>query len=469
MQSQTSREAIDFNPLGLILKACQRAWLPAACVFILGMGGSVLAARRVKPVYEAGAKILFRIDSTQELTGLARDESDNPLRSLLVDQSPISNQMEILLSEPLLERTIKKLDLRDKKGEPLGPGELKTALEVKIIGATDVVSITYVNESPELAAAVVNSVIEVYRNNNVTIAREDTVQARIFLSRELPQVEKQLRNLELRLQRFKEQNQVINLEEEARTSVLALRLLDEQITNTEAAAMEAAAKTTVLRRQLNLSPQEAVVVAAVSQSPSVQKVLLDLQDTQKELAEQRSRFTDSSPTVSRLMERERQLQDILQKRIQETLGDRQVVPPSFLQAGELRVTLIQQYLNSETERVSAVNKLKSFEDSRSTYLRRSRSLPKIEQEQRYLERKLKAAQGTYETLLSNLQTLLVKEEQRNNSTRILEPATVPRKPSSGGKVKVLALGLFGSTLMASAIIIIAEVWSSRSRSEKKMS
>jgi uncharacterized protein involved in exopolysaccharide biosynthesis len=96
-------------------------------------------------------------------------------------------------------------------------------------------------------------------------------------------------------------------------------------------------------------------------------------------------------------------------------------------------------------------------------------LPKIEQEQRYLERKLKAAQGTYETLLSNLQTLLVKEEQRNNSTRILEPATVPRKPSSGGKVKVLALGLFGSTLMASAIIIIAEVWSSRSRSEKKMS
>jgi uncharacterized protein involved in exopolysaccharide biosynthesis len=467
MQSQPSHEALDINPLRY-LKALQRAWLPAACVFALCVGGGFWMARRVKPLYQAEAKLLFKVDSASRLTGLTQDQTDNnPLRSLLVDQSPVSNQIEILLSAPLLERTIRKLDLRDKKGEPQDPGDLRKLLEVKIIGATDVVSITYANESPELAAAVINTVIGVYRDNNVTITREDAVQARLFLSRELPGLERQLRQSEIRLQQFKERNRIVDLSREAESVVTSLRLIDDQIATTEAALRESEAKAMSLRSQLELSPREAVVVAAVSQSPSVQKVLVDLQDVQKELVQERSRFTETNPSVLRLLDRERQLQDLLQARIRETLGRQGNVPPSFLQAGELRVTLIQAYLDAETQRMSSASRLRAFQQARAIYQRRAKELPKLEQEQRYLERRLKAAQGTYETLLSNLQTLLVKEEQRNNITRIIEPATVPKQGSTAGKIKFLALGVLAGTFSASAIIIIAEVMgSTRSKSER---
>lgn len=469
MQSQPPREAFDINPLHYLkyLKIFQRAWLPAACVFILGMGLSVWAARRVKPIYEAEAKLLFKIDSASRLTGLAQDQTDNnPLRSLLVDQSPISNQIEILLSGPLLERTIKKLDLRDKKGEPMSAEALRKDLEVKIIGATDIVSITYSNESPELTAAVINTVIDMYRDNNVAITREDAVQARLFLSQELPGIEQQLRKSEIQLQRFKERHGVIDLDREAEAAVTSLRLLDEEIATTQAALAEADSRTQSLNSDLGLSPKEAIVVAAVSQSTAIQKVLGDLQDLQKDLTQQRAKFTDSSPVVARLLDRESQLKQLLDLRIQETLGRQKNIPPSFLQAGPLRTGLIAAYLESGTQQLSLASKLKTLQSARRVYQRRAQDLPKLEQEQRYLERKLKAAQGTYETVLGNLQTLLVKEEQRNNITRIIEPATTPSKGSSAGKTKILALGLLGSTFFSSAIIVVAEVVRSRFKSEK---
>ena len=454
-----SRESIDLD-LGRYFSTLKRRWLPAVSIFAATVTLSALSTTLLKPSYEAQGKLLFKSPSfnvvgSNLLPSTSEGAGTGDLRPLVSTQNPISSQIEVISSPTLLQRTINELHLKNKKGELLKVEELEKALTLKIVGGTDVLQITYKSPNPKEAAAVVNKIMNFYLQNDILTSRSEAESTRQFMAMQLPKTEGAVHQAEVELRIFKQKNNIVDLSEEAKTAVANIGNLDSQIDNLKAELDQVTAQTSELRQKVGLNSEQASAVSAVSQSPAVQGVLTQLQDTERQLAVQRSRFVENNPTIVDLEAKKANLQTLLQKQIEQTVGSQAKVPSALLQIGELRQSLIKDFLQSEIQRVALAQKLASLYNSRYAYEKRTKVIPQLVQNQRELEQRLEVAQSTYQSLLKKVQELQVAKNKNTANARIIATASLPEKPVGGSKPIILAVGMmFGAFLSTSTVLFL---------------
>ncbi len=473
-KSMESRESIDLD-LSRYLLILKRWWLPAASIFAATVMVSAVATQFMKPSYEAEGKLLFRVPSFKVIgTDLLPNNSEGrdagDLKSLISTQNPINTQIEVISSPALLQQTIDKLQLKDQEGEPVKAKALQRSLTLKIIGGTDVLRISHTSRNPEEAAAVVNTIMNLYLENDILTNRSEAASTRQFLAKQLPKTQAAVDNAEVALRIFKQKHRIADLSEETRSAVNIIGDLDKEINTVQAQLDEVNAQTNELRQKVDLNSQNAIAVSALSQSPAVQGVLTQLQDTERQLASERSRFQDDNPAIVNLEAKiqddnpaivnleakKASLKSLLQQQISQTVGNQTEVPQSLLQIGELRQSLIQNFLQSEVQRFGLSKRLSSLYNSRANYEQRMKIVPQLAQNQRELERKVEVAESTYQTLLKKVQELQLAENTNTASSRIIAQAFVPSEPISGKKVIVLVLGvMFGLFLATTTVLLLA--------------
>ncbi|WP_341531519.1 polysaccharide biosynthesis tyrosine autokinase (plasmid) [Nostoc sp. UHCC 0302] len=448
---------VDFNHYLLMLK---RRWWLAASIFATTVGLSVFTAMFISPSYEAGGKVLFKVPSfnivgSSLLPSQSEGGEKRDLRPLVATQNPISTQIEVISSHSLLQQTINKLQLTDEKGEPLEVEALVQNLTLKIIGGTDVLKLTYKSRYPEEAAAVVNTIMKLYLENDILTSREEAKATRQLMERQLPKSKAEVQEAEVAIRRFKQKNNVVNLSEETKSAVAIIANLDSQINNAKAELDQANAQTNELHQKVNINSQQALYTSALSQSPAVQGVLTQLQDIDRQLATERSRFLDNTPIVINLEAKKANLTTLLQKEVAQISGGTTKVRQGLLQIGELKQNLIKDFLQSQVQGLGLAQKLTSLYNSRSAYEQRVKIIPQLEQKQRELERKLEVAQSTYQTLLKKVQELQIAENNNTSNSRIIDQALVPKKPVLREKNIVLFLGvMFGAFLSTTTVLFI---------------
>ena len=452
------RESIDID-LSRYLLAWKRRWFPALCIFVITVSLSAVATKVLfkKSSYQATGKLLFRLERTASLTRVKEEgrEEIKDLSPLVATQNPLSTEMEIVNSLPLLKKTIDSLNLKDEKGQALAPNDFKEKLSMKIIGGTDVLHLSYKSRDPKEAAAVVNKLMSLYIENNIITNQTEAAAAREFLTKQIPQTEATVRQQEAALRTFKEKNNVVDLSEEAKAAVTMISTLDNQITSAKAELDKVTAQSTALSNKLGLNSQQAMAVSSLSQSTAVQGVLRELQGVETQLAAQRSRFREGNPTIVSLEEKRASLQTLLQEQTEQVLGSRTQVSEALLQIGELKQNLIKEFVASEVQRLTLARGLASLYNSRSAYQQRANILPQLAQQQQDLERKLETAQSTYKALLQNLQEAQLAQNTKTSNARIIEPAPVPEKPLPSLKVPVLILGgMFGAFLSTTTVLFL---------------
>jgi len=433
-------ENIDLQKYWLVLK---RRWFPATGVFGIVVVLAALVASVQKPVYEAEGKLLFKQDRSSSLTGFQNNIGE--IVRIGEKANPLSTEAEIIRSLPIVQKTVEALDLRDEKGKSMDPKIISAGLKVKPVTETDILQISYKANDPKIAAAIVNKIMEVYIENDILSNRAKATAARVFIDKQLPNVEATVRQADAALRKFKEENGVVALPEEAASAVEVMADLDKQIAQAQAQLAEADAKSTALRNQVGLNSEAAVAVSSLSQSPAVQEVLTELQKVQGQLAVERTRFLDTSPTIASLQRREAALKALLQGRVDQVLGSQQA-PIDNLQIGTLRQQLTADLVQSEVERSGLASQLTVLYQAQSAYKKRSNVMPRLEQNLRELERRVGASQSTYETLLNKLQEAQVTENQNVGNARVISTAQVPKK-AGPSKKKYLLLGGIGGILL----------------------
>ena len=459
-KSMESRESIDLD-LSRYLLILKRWWLPATAIFAATVMLSAIATQFMKPSYEAEGKLLFRIPSFKVVGSNlfpTNAEGGDPgdLKSLLATQNPINTQIEVISSPNLLQRTIDKLQLKDEEGKPLEVEKLQNSLKLKIVNGTDVLGISYTSRDPEQSAAVVNTIMSLYLENDILTNRSEAAATRQFMAKQLPKTQEAVNNAEVALRIFKQKHQIADLSEETRSAVATIGNLDNEMNTVKAQLDEVNAQTNELRQKVELNSQEAIAVSALSQSPAVQGVLTQLQDTDRQLAIERSRFLDDNPVIINLEAKKASLKSLLQEQIGQTVGNQTQIPQSQLQIGELRQNLIQSFLQSEIQRFGLAKRLSSLSNSRFAYEQRVKILPQLAQNQRELERKVEVAESTYQTLLKKVQELQLVENTNTASSRIIVPALVPNKPVTGKKIIILLLGvMFGLFLATTTVLFLS--------------
>jgi polysaccharide biosynthesis transport protein len=448
-QPYQTYQDLDLRKYWLVLR---RRWLPATIALGSVTAATLWLALMQKPTYQAEGKLLIESSQAANLTGLG--EGLGQLTPLFPQSSPLDTQAEILRSTPVLESVIQTLDLRDDNGEPLEPEDLAKKLTIRGVRGTDVLSITYKDTDPKRVALVVNTVIDRYIKLNIQSNRAQAASARDFIAQELPRTEAAVRQADADLRRFKETNRVVNLDEESKAAVALMSNLEEKIAQTQTQLSDATARSRDLQSRVGLDPRQAMMVAELSQLPPVQEALIELQKTQQQLQVERTRYLPGYPTITNLERKVAALNDLLKQRVQQATGSRNT---NGVQLGDLRRELIGQLVQAESDRIGLTQQLTTLSTTQSNYQQRANALPRLNESQRELERRLNAAQTTYESLLTRLQEIKVAENQAVGNARVVAEARYPQRPARSRSLLMLLGGGTAGILLAIAAAFMADL------------
>jgi capsular exopolysaccharide synthesis family protein len=456
-----SKESIDLD-LSNYLSAVKRRWIPALSIFAGTVALSLIAASLMKPSYQADGKLLFKNPSFKVVgANLAPSSTEGgesgDLKSLVSTQNPIATQMEVMTSRPLLQKLIDRLELKNDKGKALKPIDLQTAVTAKILGGSDILQVSYKNRDPRKAANVINTLMALYLENDVQTNSAEAEAARTFMSDQLPKTQRAVTEAEVALRKFKQQNNVVDLGEEGKSAVGIIGNLETTINTTQAQLDEATAQSRELQTKVNLKPQEAIAVSAISQSPAIQGILTQQQEVERQLATESSRFSDNNPIIISLKEKQAKLATLLEQQIRTTIGTKTPVPQGLLRIGDLRQNMIKDSLQSEVQRTGLIKKLASLQSSRAAYEKRVNVMPQLVQTQRQLERQLEVTQSTHQTLLKKVQELQLAKTKTTSTARIIAAATLPDKPDNVTKTLVSGLGVLLGALFGTSAIAYLEI------------
>lgn len=452
--SLNNREDFDLD-LEKYLLVLKRRWPLGSLVFgatiCLFLGVALLA----KTSYTAEGKILFkRVDETIPWIGLGNQTGQ--LRSLLDHQTPLTTQIEIMTSHNLLQEVINRVGLRGEQGNPLKVEDFKRKLNIGIVGATDIIRVAYKDSDAQTAANVVNTLMQTYIEDNMSKQRSDVVLAREFLAKQLPEVEADFVQAESALRQFKEANQVVDLPQEAESTVQAMENLNLQIAATMAELDGLNAQISEFQENLRLDLDKAIGINILSQSPKVQGALSELAIVEQELSNASKNLQPTHPVVIALQEKKTLLLQAIDDEVEQVLGSGANIPKGLLHFSENRESLLESYIALETQRLNLSQQLQSLSKSRSEYISRASLFPKLEETQQQLERRVEVARVTYEALLQRFQEVQIAENKTPSNAEIAMSAIAPEEGSTG-RTKLLAVGLLAGLFFATLAILIQEM------------
>jgi capsular exopolysaccharide synthesis family protein len=450
--SSVSRDSIDVNISGYLLKL-RRRWKLALTVFLLTLGTTTALSLLLQKTYQARGKLLFKQNSTASLTGVGEEVGE--LKPLLVNQSPLSTQIEVITSDPVLQQTIERLKLEDDEGKPIKPEDFEKKLDIQLVGGSDVVDISYKDKDPKLAAEIVNTLMDVYINEQIRTNQSEPATAREFINKQLPQIESKVSQAESELRNFKESNQVVDLRKEAESTVVEMANLQREISTIAAELQGTMAQSEALQSQLGLNLNQAIAANQLGGSPVVESTLKEMANVESQLTKERQRFHDTHPSIKSLEEKKASLNKQLKDLISQQVGQVEISEGLFKNDG-MKENQLEKFITLEIDKINQQRQLSSLYQTQEQYLERAQKLPSLEQKEKDLIRKVKAAQNTYETLLSSLQEVQLAENQQTGNAQIIESAQLPEKGSSG-RMALMLLGLVLGLLLSNLSVILVEM------------
>ncbi|MHC5767874.1 MAG: GumC family protein [Nostoc sp.] len=437
------------------LEVFQRRWLPLVGIFAISVSLGCLYAFSLKPSYKAEGSLMIKTNRSSSLTGLPDDIGR--LEALNVNDNPLETQVRVIGSNPVIEKTINSLNLKDSQGKLLSIPDLAKQLKIEGIKGTDVVQLSYKGGDRELAAKIVNEVIDSYIDLNIKANQNEARTAKQVLVTEVPKAEEVVRRAESKLRLFKETNKVVVLEQEAAAAVDTISKLGNQISQALAQLDDVKGRLEQLSSEAQVDSRQGVIESELSQAPGVQKVLAQLQETESQLALERTRFSPEHPTITNLEEKVLALKNLLKERTGQVAGGAQITQGS-LQVGQLRQSLIADITRAQAERVGLERQIATLKQQQNAYIKRANNLPRLEQSQRELERKLQAAQTTYETLLKKRQEIDIAQNQKIPNARVISYALTPDKAEGPRKMLFIiggaGIGFFLGIIVAFTLDLI---------------
>ncbi len=436
----------------------KRRWIPGLGVFFPVCVVSVLAASLKKPVYEAVGKLLFqRTNTISSPTGVEQEFGSVKSGTPNYQTNPLHTEIEVISSTLIVQKTIDNLKLKDSQGKPLSYEAFLDRLTVKDIKGTNVLKVAYRDSNPELATQVVNTLMDKYLDYQESTQKAQAVSARQFIEKQLPKEELLIRQAEAKLADFKEKNHIISLQEEAAKSVEMIADLQQKISAIKAQMASVSAQAEGIRAQLGMNAQQAVAFNSSSQTEGIQNILTEIQQLESQLAQKRTVFQDSYPEIENMQSKLDALKKILKERVEKVSASGQVNINGNFQIGEQQQ---QQWaaklVELESIRLGWASELATLSTLDTSYRLRANNIPRLEKEQRKLERQVNAAQSTYSHWLQKLQKARMAENQTVNNASLISVAIVPKKPISDQKISYQS-AVFLSGLIALVTMCILEV------------
>lgn len=399
-------------------------WFLVVFITCVALGGFL--TKKTAPTYKSSMQLLIEPNYQGKTTGQTPD-SQFADPSIQIDAA---TQLNLMQSSKLLQKAVAQL-------KPLYPDTTVDSLKRSLLlnqvkgkddnVATKIIRIDYTDKDPNKTQEVLTVIRQVYLDYNKQEQNERLKKGLNVISEQLNQVGDEVRTAEAKLQRFRSSQNLIDPESDAKNLETALGSVQQERRTTRSQYQEAIARYNSLEKQLQSTPQNALVEARLSQSSRYQGLLNEIQKTELQLAQARLIYTDATPGVQKLKDQLQQQKQLLQEEQKRTLGGETLPANSqggLLQQGQksqIDLNLANQLVDTQTNIVSLSARdqvLAKKEQELSAQLKRfphllaeyGRLQPQIQLGRERLQQLLKAEQDLRQELAKGGLTWEVVEE-----------------------------------------------------------
>lgn len=439
---------------------------------VLSAAAAALIAFSLRPMYTGTVALL--VESQNQHVATLRDVYDTELPEMEF----LGSQLAVLNSRDLARRTIERLDLTNNAEFEPAPRPLESLdlrrylpflpepaaleepvseeqrreevidaflerLSVEPYGRTRVINVRFQAYSPELAAQVANTLADLFIESGLEARLEATTKATGWLTDKLAEIQGNLQKAEAELQRFREQEQLVNVGG-------ARGLTEEEVSDYSKRHREAQRKRVELQstyqkiREAGDNPQRLRDISTLLIDPVVQKANTSFLEAQEMLKALEDRYGPKHPQMTTARARLASAEGALNEQLK--------IAARGIKA-EYEIAL-------ESERAAA----QQLATSRSEI----RQLDRKGYELSVLERNVATYRELYDTFLSRFKETDVAGSYQAISARVIDPAVVPYQPSSPQKKRIVLLAAIAGFGLAIVLAIVHHLLSDGVRSAEEL-
>ncbi|MBI5665320.1 MAG: polysaccharide biosynthesis tyrosine autokinase [Nitrospirae bacterium] len=393
----------------------RRKWIVIIFLVSVVITGTI-ATLLMKPLYKATTTIQLGSGKAEIVT----------FKDVYKVGGDLETQYEILNSKNLAERVVTRLSSMnlEEGGEKISIGDVKEGLEIEPIKKTDLVSVNFIAQSPEVAAYIANTVADEYVNFRQESKLKPSQLGGIRLRKEVEDIRGKLEASEKQLNEYvAKSNFVFTRNDKDYENLLAQKYsaLDQELNKVTAERIS----TEAIYEEVKKSGIDYNVVL---EKPIIQSLMRDYIKLESEYS---NLLMIHKPEYPKMLQLKDQIETI-KKRIE-------------IEEQNIINTLHSDYqlaLKKEKLLSSAIAKLRLDVTS----------LQKDMIQFQILKREVETNRTMYDTLLQRLKEVDISTTLTESDVQILDKAQVPKSPFKPQKAYNIALsllfGIFGGVFLA---------------------
>ena len=451
--------------LDRIFKAIQRRLWIVLVANVVTIAAAMSLNRTRPHVYEGSFKILIepvtaegQVVSSLKGTQTSVEDQDLGSAQSLKTTLDYPTQIQLLLSDKILQPTFQKLKSSDPK---LSYEVLKSSLSIsrlKDTAETKILEVRYSSQSANQTKQVMNLVADAYIQYSLSERQTNVRRAVQFVDSQLPKIKIQVRDLELALQTFREQNQLID------PTTLGTQL-GERMSNTQQEQLTTQVELTKakqlyqsLQQQIQLQPKSAEAASVLSEAPGYQQLVKQLQDIDIELESLSAELTDEHPKIVSLREKRKKILPLLETKATNLLGSNlsRSIPnvQSLPYQNALRQDLSKQFITVSTQVQVLEAKLKKLNESSQMLASETSQLPLISRQYENIQRQLKIATEQLSKFLQKREELMINAARQEVPWELIASPSVKQASSSNLVTELLLSSIVGSLLGTGVALLL---------------
>lgn len=402
----------------------KRKWVVLGTVLLV-VAVVTIASFRMTALYQATARIAISQSDNDSLQMNERQTVEYGLDFNI----ELDTQAKVLQSDTLALMVIDALQLdknprfapvrsaapasggRDTVRDNMLLARFREGLSVTKIQRTRMLEIRYLSPDPKLAAQIVNTLANVYVENNFKTRYESTVQASEWLQRQLNDLQIKVERSQEALVKFQRENNIVGIDEKQNVTLTKLDDLNKEVTQAEADRVQKQAQYE-LTANGNLD-----AIPELTNNLLMTDLRRQESDVRRQLAEAQTQFGPEYPKVKQLAGQLEQMQAAIRNEINRVAARKR----SEYEAALQRERMLKGAFAAQTQAVNNLN-VRAIE-----YYK--------------LKREAESNRQLYEGLLAKLKEAAVTSGLRSSNVRIVDPARVPLSPSKPDIPRNILMGL----------------------------
>ncbi|MGC9772479.1 GumC family protein [Fervidobacterium islandicum] len=359
----------------------------------------------------------------------------------------VDEQIEIIKSRRVLKNVVNELNLlhyfksktKDKAKEELTENQVIEKLYKDIVKAssqknTSLIQITVELDDKQLAYNIVQSIIKNYIDISKELNKDENSYLYDFVQQQLPIVEKELAEIEEKLQKFQQEKSLVPTEE-VKQLVTTYTELDNQIVNAQLNLRAIEETVTLLNKQISEVKGMAVAQSYTPSSEQLEELKKQLAELEIERNSLLLKYTEEAPAVKEVTEKI----EVVKKMINAELSR---ITSAKLETQDPALSELYASLSKAiTERESLKATLQGLQKAKEELDKKLEKFPEIQREYVALQREQTIKQQVYATLKAKQEELRLSTAGMNfNVPVVIDEPYIPEKPAKPNKKLTLAVG-----------------------------